>query len=89
MIGWDETKRQANIAKHGIDFAMAADFQWDGAVVFEDTRFDYGEVRLVAIGQIGTKVFTMVFTEATAGLRIISLRPAHRKERAVHEKAQP
>jgi uncharacterized DUF497 family protein len=38
--------------KHGIDFAIAVDFDWEGAFVVEDDRFDYGETRLVAVGNI-------------------------------------
>jgi uncharacterized DUF497 family protein len=88
MLAWDEAKRRINLAKHKVDFAIAHDFEWETAIVFEDVRFDYGEVRLVAIGRIGARIYTMVFLALSNGFRIISLRPAHRKERAVHEKAQ-
>ena len=81
MIEWDEAKRRTNIAKHGVDFAIAADFQWDGALVGEDDRFDYGETRYVAIGKIGTRTYTMIFTERGTNVRVISLRPARRDER--------
>ena len=81
MIEWDETKRRSNIAKHSVDFVIAAGFQWDGAMVVEDDRFDYGEPRYVAIGMIGAKAYTMVFTPRGNKVRVISLRPASRDER--------
>jgi uncharacterized DUF497 family protein len=81
MIEWDETKRQTNIAKHGIDFAVAEGFNWNGAYVVEDVRFDYGETRFVATGNIGNTAYTMVFTPRGRNVRIISLRPASREER--------
>jgi uncharacterized protein len=46
---WDEAKRKANIAKHGIDFADVALFDWEGV----DDREDYGELREIALGFIG------------------------------------
>jgi uncharacterized DUF497 family protein len=30
---WDEAKREANLARHGLDFALATDFDWSQAVV--------------------------------------------------------
>jgi uncharacterized protein len=87
MIEWDDAKRRSNLEKHKVDFAAAVEFDWDNAVVFEDTRFDYGETRLIAIGRIATGIYTMVFTGVPRGFRIISLRPAHRKERIFYEKS--
>lgn len=81
MVEWDEAKRRANIAKHGIDFAIAKDFDWQNAYVIEDDRFDYGETRFVAIGRIGGAVHTMVFTPRGRKVRVISLRLASREER--------
>lgn len=81
MIEWDEEKRFGNFAKHGVDFALAAEFEWASALVGEDTRFDYGEVRLVAIGWIAGVAHTMVFTRRGATVRVISLRRASRQER--------
>ena len=39
---WDDLKRQANIAKHGVDFSLSKDFDWDQATDTEDDRRDYG-----------------------------------------------
>ena len=39
---WHESKRRANLPKHGLDFPDAAK-GFDGPMVlFEDQRFDYG-----------------------------------------------
>ena len=81
MIAWDETKRRANMAKHGIDFAIAEGFDWQGAFVIEDDRFKYGETRFVAIGNIGNTAYTMVFAPRGRNVRMISLRLASREER--------
>jgi uncharacterized protein len=81
MIEWDEAKRRINLRKHGVDFAVAVDFDWGRAVVGVDDRFDYGETRLVAIGWIAGIAHTTVFSRRGQNIRIISLRRASRPER--------
>ncbi len=88
---WDETKRASNIAKHGIDFEEVRSFDWDTALIREDTRRNYGERRWVAIGAMGwTLVVTVVvYTERGEATRIISARLASNTERAFYETAFP
>jgi hypothetical protein len=83
---WDERKRAANIAKHGIDFLEAAHFDWDTAIVIADTRYDYGEERYRVFGTIGRRLHCLVFTPRGDEERIISLRKATRKEIRWYEK---
>ena len=80
MIEWDETKRAANFAKHGVNFPAAAEFEWDGALVVEDTRLDYGETRYQALGIIGQRLHMLVYTPIPDGFRVISLRKANKRE---------
>ena len=42
---WDETKRAANLAKHGIDFVDALEMFAAPMLVRSDERKDYGEPR--------------------------------------------
>ncbi len=81
-IEFDSAKDDSNRAKHSISLQAAANFDWDTALEREDDRFDYGEVRFVAIGLINARVYVMVFTEGSddESLRIISLRPAEKQE---------
>jgi uncharacterized protein len=81
-IEFDPAKDDINQAKHGISLKAAADFDWDTALEREDDRFDYGEVRFVAIGLIDARLYVMVFTEGSNDevVRIISLRPAEKHE---------
>jgi uncharacterized DUF497 family protein len=82
MITWDEPKRQANIAKHGLDFAdLTAEFFLSATVM----KAKHG--RWAAIGTLADGTVTTVFaTLGTQGISIISLRPASKKEREHHEK---
>jgi len=78
---WDETKRAATIAKHGVDFTAIVAFEWETALVRPDTREDYGELREAALGFIGARLHAVVFTEREDDVvRVISLRRATKKE---------
>ena len=49
-VTFDQAKDAANLAKHGVSLTEAAGFEWGTAVVWPDTRRDYGEARMVAPG---------------------------------------
>jgi uncharacterized DUF497 family protein len=80
MWAWDEGKRQANLAKHGVDFHLVLRFDWDDAEVEPDLRQDYGEERLRATGYIGTRLHILIYVEREGDKRLISLRKANRRE---------
>ena len=42
---WDENKRRINLEKHGEDFADVVLLDWTSAIIRQDDRQDYGEVR--------------------------------------------
>ncbi len=86
---WDPRKAAANLAKHGVPFTAAEDFDWDQALVRRDDRRDYGEERWIALAPIGQRLHVMVFTLRGAIVRIISLRKANRRECDAWQKARP
>ena len=56
----------------------------------EDLRHDYGERRLRAVGIAEGRLLVCIYTARGPGLyRIISLRPANRKERDANRAAYP
>lgn len=81
-IEFDPAKDEINLAKHGVSLAAADSFDWNTALEREDDRFDYGEVRFVAVGLIEARPYVMVFTEGSNddAVRVISLRPAEKYE---------
>lgn len=79
-ITFDHAKNAANLSKHGVALAEAASLEWDSAIFWTDTRRDYGEVRMVAIGYIGLRLFCVIFVDRADGRRIISLRKANTRE---------
>lgn len=78
---WDEAKRLANIAKHGIDFYDAKAALEDAPVMLVDDRKDYGERRCIAAGQAKGHILIVVFTVRNGVFRIISARKANSRER--------
>ena len=81
-VEFDPANDEINRAKHGVSLQAATGFDWGKALEREDDRFDYGEVRFVAIGMIEAKLFVMVFTDGSddEAVRVISLRPAEKHE---------
>ena len=83
-VTFDPAKAAANMPKHGVSLTEAAGFEWGTAVVWPDTRRDYGEARMVALGYIGLRIMALVFVdrppEQPTERRIISLRKANSRE---------
>lgn len=69
---WYAPKRLTNIEKHGVDFRLAA-------MIFEgptadriDDRKDYGEVRMISVGEAFGEILVVVSTDRSGIRRIIS-----------------
>ena len=77
---WDEAKRQSNLKKHGLDFTDAVKVFSGPLVLFEDQRENYGEQRMIGIGQLDYLVVLMVHVESDESIRIISMRKADSDE---------
>jgi uncharacterized DUF497 family protein len=84
-IVFDPGKNGANIALRGLSFEMAKRFDFDSALILIDSRRDYGEVHYQAMGLIGNRLYFLVFTMRGQTLRVISLRLANRKEKALYD----
>jgi uncharacterized DUF497 family protein len=81
---FDPAKSAANKAKHGIDFGAARELWSDPDRVFAPA-LDGSEPRLVAIGKIGGRIWTAIFTWRGDRVRIISVRRARKKEAEHYE----
>jgi uncharacterized DUF497 family protein len=81
-LTWDETKRQTNLQKHGLDFADAnevlqSSYRWDIDIVRS------GEIQTQSISYVMglLAVLAVVHTNREDATRIISFRVASEKER--------
>lgn len=77
---WDETKSEQNRFMRGFGFEIAYEFDWENAVIRQDDRKDYGEIRWQAFGWARQLRLAIVYTERPSGMRIISVRRTHEKE---------
>lgn len=48
-IEFDPAKDKGNQTKHGVSLALAADLDWEAALVWVDDRFDNAELRMIAL----------------------------------------
>jgi hypothetical protein len=78
---WDDNKRRANIAKHGVDFVDAAEVFADPKQYTYRSARHAGEERYVSVGMSKGTLIAVVFTRRETRLRIISARTARKSER--------
>lgn len=48
-VEFDPAKDEANLEKHGVSLDMAGELDWEAALVWVDTRFEYDEIRMIAL----------------------------------------
>ena len=79
---WDDHKNESNVRKHGVSFELARRIFERPVLTWEDDRQDYGEDRYIGIGMIDeAAVIVVAYTRRAGRVRLISARPASRKER--------
>jgi uncharacterized protein len=83
---WNDAKNRGNFVKHGLDFADAEQVFNGPCVTFVDSRFDYGQERLITLGLLAGRV--VIVAHAPRGedtTRIISMRKANRREQKIYQ----
>jgi hypothetical protein len=85
-FSWKENKRLSNLKRHGLDF-IDTPLVFEGyTFTYEDDRFDYGEQRFVTLGLLAGMVVSIVHTEDSDHIHIISFRKATRNEQIIYFK---
>jgi uncharacterized DUF497 family protein len=84
---WDSRKAEANLAKHGVSFHEARTVFGDPrAVTIDDPDHSAHEARRLVVGRSAEgRLLTLSFTARPPRLRLISARPASRRERRDYE----
>ena len=77
---FDPAKDAANVAKHGISLARAAELDVE-AIVADDR---YSEPRFRAYGRLGRLIYCLAYTIRGEDIRVISLRRTHLEEYDAH-----
>lgn len=84
---WDAEKAQSNLKKHGITFEEALTVFYDPlAATFDDPDHSQHERRLVTVGYSARgRLLLVCHTERARSVRLVSARPATKRERKRHE----
>ncbi|MCW6512303.1 BrnT family toxin [Lichenifustis flavocetrariae] len=86
-IEFDPEKSAKNEAERGLPFALAAELDWQRALVFVDDRHDYGEERLIAVAPRHGRLHVVCFVDQGDVRRIISFRKANKREEKAYAEA--
>jgi hypothetical protein len=81
---FDESKSQANLSKHGINF-VDAQFLWNDPRLLEIPAKTEDEPRYLVIGLINGKHWSAVLTYRGVNIRVISVRRSRTEEVALYE----
>jgi uncharacterized DUF497 family protein len=80
LIEFDPIKDASNQIKHGLSLGMAVELDWESALVWVDDRFEYQELRMIALAPQTETLYCVAFVDREPARRIISLRRANRRE---------
>lgn len=86
-VEYDSAKNAKNIRDRKLPFDQVRDLDWASALFRPGDRHDYGEQRWIALGLLDGRLHVLVFTETTAGIRVISFRKANARERSAYGQA--
>lgn len=82
-FSWDEPKRSLNLRQHGLDFVDAPTVFEGPTFTYEDDRFAYTKERFVTLDVLRGIVVSVVHTETSRKIRVISFRKATKHEQAI------
>ncbi|MGD8330549.1 MAG: BrnT family toxin [Acidobacteriota bacterium] len=87
LFEWDATKDTANLRKHRVSFREATTvFRDPLSITIEDPDRPRGERRSLTMGlSRRSRLLVVVHTDRGGRIRIISARPATRRERRTYE----
>ena len=84
---WNKTKAHANVRRHGVSFEEASTVFGDPlAILLPDPDHSEGEERFLVLGMSSRqRVLVVSHVERSPRTRLISARPATRRERGQYE----
>lgn len=84
-VEFDAAKRAETLEQRGLDMARAGEVLDGATLTIEDDRMDYGEPRYITIGFLDERMVVLVWTPRGDVHRIISMRKANDREKAIYE----
>lgn len=86
-ITFDTAKRDKTLAERDLDFADCASVFEGKTLTREDRRQNYSEPRFQTVGYLSKRMVVIVWTPRGKGRRIISMRKANEREKAIFKTA--
>ena len=81
-ISYDPTKRQKTLDERGLDFEDATTVFAGLTFEIEDTRQDYGEMRMICFGYLARRMVVIGYTPRGTTRHVFSMRKANEREQA-------
>lgn len=81
-VTYDPEKRVKTLGERGLDFEDAKAVFAGVALEIEDTRKDYGEVRMICYGLLAGRMVVIGYTPRGAVRHVFSMRKANDREQA-------
>lgn len=85
-IEFDAGNRDKTFEERGLDFARAGEVFEGRHFTGQDTRQDYTEDRFITVGLLDARVVVLVWPPRGEARRIISMRKANDREKALHDR---
>ncbi len=83
-IEFDASKREKTLEERGLDFARAGEVFNGRHFTGQDTRQNYTEDRFITVGLLDARLVVLVWTPRGEARRIISMRKANDREKALY-----
>ncbi|NML44001.1 BrnT family toxin [Ramlibacter sp. G-1-2-2] len=81
-VTYDPEKRERTLEDRGLDFEDAEIVFAGVTLEVEDTRKDYGEVRIICYGLLAGRMVVVGYTPRGADRHVFSMRKANAREQA-------
>ena len=79
-VTYDPEKRDRTLEERGLDFEDAQIVFTGVTLEIEDTRMDYGEVRIICYGLLAGRMVVVGYTPRGADRHVFSMRKANARE---------
>ena len=83
-LEFDREKREQTLLARGLDFARASEVFKGIHLTGQDTRVNYSEDRFITVGWLDHRLVVLVWTPRGEVRRIISMRKANDREKALY-----
>ena len=79
-ISYDPIKRRKTLDERGLDFESASTVFAGLTLEIQDTRQDYGEMRMICFGMLADRMVVIGYTPRGTTRHIFSMRKANERE---------